>query len=207
MTKRPRKRQRWQGADEFDESRTKFREAAHAMIRSGGYSTLSMRALAEKVGASPMTAYRYYSEKDALLDAVRQDIWEEFGTKLANAAGRESSPEGQFANLCRAYLAFAVEHEQEFRLAFEVPKQRNLDLGENEPKNDAWDLLKDLVCRVARTDDQEIISRYAHWTWASLHGLAMLHLSGRLVFSHSITALAGPMINSLSEAIGRCRTA
>lgn len=64
-------------------SRERILEAAHAVAAADGLDALSMRRLAQELDVWPMSVYRYFADKDALLDAM-----------AAGAAGTVRAPSG-----------------------------------------------------------------------------------------------------------------
>jgi AcrR family transcriptional regulator len=63
-------------------SRERILAAARSIARDGGVEALSMRRLAQELDVWPMSVYRYFQDKDALLDAL-----------AAGAAGGIEAPE------------------------------------------------------------------------------------------------------------------
>lgn len=176
-------KQRWQPSDHFESSQALFRDAAYAMIKSGSLRELSMRGLASAVGASSMTAYRYYADKEALIEDVRRMAWQNFARHLQSATTEPTSAEERFRRQCDAYLRFALDCEPEFRLIFEPPNKAR----RQEPENlEAWQILLGLVADLAPDLDEEQVVRFAFHTWSTMHGLAMLHLSYGLAFDRSV---------------------
>ena len=53
------------------EFREKLVDAAERLFGQHGLEAVTMRQLAAELGVSPMTPYRYFADKDAILAAVR----------------------------------------------------------------------------------------------------------------------------------------
>jgi TetR/AcrR family tetracycline transcriptional repressor len=51
-------------------SREDIVQAAVKIVRAGGYESMTMRSLADRLGVSPMALYRHIADKDDLLDEV-----------------------------------------------------------------------------------------------------------------------------------------
>ncbi|AMK20292.1 MULTISPECIES: TetR/AcrR family transcriptional regulator [Sphingobium] len=192
---------RWQGGEAFASSQAIFRNAAHAMIRAGSLSTLSMRGLAAAVGASAMTAYRYYPDKHALIADVREEVWRQFAACLDRATAGISGAEDRFRRACDAYVRFALDREHEFRLLFETDKQETAARPEGSSDAASWTLLTGLVRQLMPDADRDEVLEQAHWIWASLHGMTMLHLSGRLMLGRSLDQLAAKVIEAHLQAL------
>jgi AcrR family transcriptional regulator len=80
-------------------SRERILDAAHEIARSDGIGALSMRRLAQELDVWPMSVYRYFQDKDALLDAMAA------GT--AAAAASQPPARGSWRTQMRALLGDA----------------------------------------------------------------------------------------------------
>jgi AcrR family transcriptional regulator len=61
-----------QTPEQIDEMRSRILEAARQILRSEGYAAVTIRAIAEQVGTSPMTLYTYFQNREALMAALDQ---------------------------------------------------------------------------------------------------------------------------------------
>jgi AcrR family transcriptional regulator len=191
--------QRWREAQGFDATREVLRDAAYDIIRTKGLDDLNMRGLAARVGASAMAAYRYYPGKEFLVEDIRSQVTIRFAEALRDAATRADDPVGRFRNMCVAYLEYAIGNEQEYRLMFgAVASPKAEDTGRKAP---AWEALLQVLDHLPRPDGDASIVDHAHLVWGSLHGVAMLHLSKRLIFGRSIEDLAEPTLVFLLDAL------
>ncbi|MEA2436437.1 MAG: hypothetical protein QOF65_993 [Thermoleophilaceae bacterium] len=99
-------------------SRGHILEVALELAENEGIDALSMRRLAQELDVWPMSVYRYFQDKDALLDAMAADrieqlpelqagaSWrEQIHTLLEEAAGRLAESPGLAARLPRALLS------------------------------------------------------------------------------------------------------
>jgi AcrR family transcriptional regulator len=84
-------------------------EAAGRMIEKEGLKGLSVREAARRAGVSHNAPYRHFPDREALLAALAAEGFRELGKVLENRSGRE---------LAEAYVRFALEHPQRFRLMF-----------------------------------------------------------------------------------------
>ncbi|MEG3085129.1 TetR/AcrR family transcriptional regulator [Sphingomonas sp. PB2P12] len=174
---------RWTGTEKFEAAKTIFREAAYAMIRSGSVQQLSMRGLADAVGVSPMTAYRYYPDKKTLIEDVRRLAWRNFAQRLCMGSDQQVSAEERFRRLCQGYLTFAIECRPEFQLLFEPAAKAE----RRKPENiEAWHVLTESIKGLAPSLSEDIVRQHAYHTWSSMHGLAMLYISHGSVFDKPV---------------------
>ena len=59
-----------QTPEQIAEMRDRILEAAREILRREGYGALSMRAIAERIGSSPMTLYTYFRNRETLMTAL-----------------------------------------------------------------------------------------------------------------------------------------
>src|SRR5881227_3712499 len=70
-------------------SRERILEVALEVAENEGIDALSMRRLAQELDVWPMSVYRYFQDKDALLDAMAADLIEQLPAPSADAPWRE----------------------------------------------------------------------------------------------------------------------
>src|SRR5262245_10058941 len=89
LSKRPRVRRG--NAQDADRLRQDLLAAAMGLFAAEGVEGLSMRAIAHQVGVSPMTPYRYFEDKAALLRGMWQFSLSALHEKLASAVAAKRS--------------------------------------------------------------------------------------------------------------------
>ena len=100
-------------------SKDRIFSAAKSVLEHEGIHGLSMRRIAQKSGMSPMSLYRHFADKDALLNALMTDglaAWEERVRALATKA-----PLQWLERLTDEFLSFALEEPHRFDAAFFLP--------------------------------------------------------------------------------------
>jgi AcrR family transcriptional regulator len=100
-------------------SRDRIFSAAKKVLEQEGIPGLSMRRIAEESGMSPMSLYRHFADKDALLNALMADgllAWEERVRAI-----RAKTPLPWLECLTDEFLAFALEEPHRFDAAFFLP--------------------------------------------------------------------------------------
>jgi AcrR family transcriptional regulator len=91
-------------------------DAALAIADEGGLDAVSMRAVADYVGVTPMALYRHFANKTALLDGMLERVV----TSLPTA--REiGGPEERLTVLANAYRLVAQRHPWSAQLLFSRP--------------------------------------------------------------------------------------
>ena len=182
------------GSDEIAAFRARASDAATKLFAAQGYEAVTMRALANELGVSAMTPYRYLAGKDELVALVRTGAFHQFAEALEAATARASDPDDRLHRLKRAYLRFAAEHGDVYRVMFELRGPAASDARWPELAREAARAFGVLLDSVRAAIAANVLSgdalTVAHLLWASAHGLASLHLAGRLDLGRSLERLA-----------------
>ncbi|ARE36723.1 TetR/AcrR family transcriptional regulator [Rhodococcus qingshengii] len=162
--------------------------SAMRMLEAG--EPFSMRAIAREVGVSATAPYRHFADREALESALAAQGLRDLKADLTD--GRElPSTSADLAEFAVAYVEFALRRPALFRLMF----GNECDTGNDERVQAAGEihLLMQMGMTLVFPDaDSEALASAA---WALAHGLACLHLDGKMS-----TATAG-------EAADRVRAA
>jgi AcrR family transcriptional regulator len=180
--------------------RAELVRAAMELLEERGESALSLRAVARRAGVSPAAPYRHYADREALVSAVAAVGYRELAERLAAAHPSPSTPE-QLASVAIAYVQFALERPALFRIMFGEPCDRD-----NDERVAATAAVSQYVrAIVERSFPEADADALATAIWALVHGLAFLHLDGKLdaptpsVMADRVTAA----IQALLAATGR----
>jgi AcrR family transcriptional regulator len=149
--------------------------AAMELLEESGETALSLRAVARRAGVSSAAPYRHYADREALVSAVAAVGYRELADRLAAAHPLPSTPE-QLASVAIAYVQFALERPALFRIMFGEPCDHD-----NDERVAATAAVSAYVRSIAqRTFPQADTEALATAIWAFVHGLAYLHLDGKL---------------------------
>jgi AcrR family transcriptional regulator len=187
--------------DQIQDFRHRLIAVASTLFVERGYSGVTFRALAEGLGCSPTTPYRYFENKDEIFAAVRTTAYEHFAATLEAAALPALDPMERLREIGRAFVRFGIEYPDAYQLMFALRQNQPDDYPELRAAEDrSWTPLSTAVeaaiASGAITGDRDEV---AHLCWAGVHGIVSLHLAGKLVLS-SITALVEPMLRSILES-------
>jgi AcrR family transcriptional regulator len=174
--------------------------AAMELLEESGETALSLRAVARRAGVSPAAPYRHYADREALVSAVAAVGYRELATRLAVAHPSPSTPE-QLASVAIAYVQFALERPALFRIMFGEPCDRDND--ERVAATAAVSLyVRGIVQRAFPGADADSL---ATAIWALVHGLAFLHLDGKLdastpqVVVDRVTSAIRALLNAITR--------
>jgi AcrR family transcriptional regulator len=147
--------------------------AAGKIIEKEGVEALSLRAVARRAGVSHNAPYRHFAQREALLAALAAEGFEQLG-----AAQRKAAQAGGLRAMGEAYVHFALEHPQRFRLMFggRIAIARHERLREVATRTFAG-LSGALAERLPEAQGARDASIAA---WALVHGLALLLMGDRI---------------------------
>jgi AcrR family transcriptional regulator len=178
--------------DEVAAFRDRLAAAATRLFAEQGYPAVTMRAVADALGVSAMTPYRYVSGKEELFGLVRAEAFRRFADRLEAAlaaGGRE--PLRRLRRLKQAYVRHALEDPDGYRIMFELPADNSTSAELAAQSKRAFGCLHrtvaDAIAAGKLSGDPLTV---AHLLWATTHGLVSLHLAGKLAMGRSIEALA-----------------
>ncbi|MGW6732276.1 TetR/AcrR family transcriptional regulator [Streptomyces sp. NPDC055013] len=150
--------------------------AARELLEEDGSAGLSLRAVARRAGVSPTAPYRHYADRDSLVSAVAAEGYRELAEHLAAVHPAPSTPD-DLAAVAVVYVHFALEHPALFRAMFAEPCDPT-----SAERVAATAVITAYVQGIVRdafpgVDNSEALSTTV---WALVHGLAFLHLDGKL---------------------------
>lgn len=158
-----------------------------------GYDGVTMRQLAEALGCSPKTPYRYFKDKADILATVRGQAFAKFADALEEAvASAPSDPATRARRVGEAYFRFAMKNPHAYRIMFDIDvpiDDKHPDLG---PQADrAATYITQLAEQLAKAGLIGVDpTLFGYSMWAATHGLVMLQQSGMLEHAPDYRTLA-----------------
>ena len=162
-------------------TREEILDAALTLINEKGPDAFSLRALAGRVDYSPAGLYEYFDGKDGIINAVCEE-----GDRMLLAYLRavpNTLPTEQYlVELGLAYVRFAEQNKEHFKLMFTFERQGPPIPYEELEFDDTYRLLLDAVqagidAGAIATGESYGLTEIALGLWAAAHGLAMLQLT------------------------------
>lgn len=158
---------------EKEEVRGKILDAARELFAAEGYDKVTMRRIAEAIEYSPTTIYLHFEDKD---DLVRALCNVDFG-RLLEAMEHEPMPADPIEairHLGRAYVAFALEHPNQYRFMFMAPVGEQEEHPKGSPGELSFAHLLGAVERAAAAGRLRSVDPVtaAQVLWMSVHGVA-----------------------------------
>jgi AcrR family transcriptional regulator len=156
-----------------------------------GYEGVTMRQLAEALGCSPKTPYRYFKDKADILATVRAQAFAKFADTLEKAASVTEDPMDRGRLTGEAYLKFAMAHPHAYRIMFEI--EQPIDESHEELAREAKRARQYITRYPAELAKRGVIGvdpQMFGWSmWATIHGLVMLNQAGMLQGEHDMMEL------------------
>lgn len=151
---------------------------AEKHLLNGGVNELSLRALAREIGVSQTAPYRHFKDKNALLAALATEGFNRLLESL-NPDGLSADPVADLMTLGMAYVHFAQENPEIFRLMFGpvlLPRKQYTTLFA--AGREAFYRVQHIIERGAERGifGKDDIPSMAHTAWAGVHGVATLIL-------------------------------
>jgi AcrR family transcriptional regulator len=181
------------------EFRARVIAAATRLFAESGYDAVTMRAIAAKVGCSPMTPYRYFDDKDEIFALVTAGAFRRFADQQRDAIDGVHGAGDKLAALGLAYVRFAVAEPDSYRIVFELRPGPRADHPELVAQGErAWRYMHAAVVEAIEAgmfagDPQTI----AHVFWAGIHGVVSLYLADKLRPDQTIEKLVPAMMAAL----------
>ena len=155
--------------------RAQIVSAARRIAELEGWSSVTVRRLSEEIAYSQPVLYSHFPSREAILDAVAIEGFQEIGLALEQAQKR-SKPRSMLESVAAAYLEFATSSPALYEVMFSLHLRVPFDHPATPPElRVAFSQLMELFR--GRSSKPEVL---AELFWSTLHGLAELTRTGRL---------------------------
>jgi AcrR family transcriptional regulator len=150
--------------------------AARVIAEREGWDAVTIRRLAEEIEYSQPVLYSHFENRDAIVDSVAVEGFQEITVALREAASGSSGRRNALKTVAMAYLAFALRHPALYEAMFILPTDlRFAEAGTRPELRAAFEALAAVVTPFC-VDAAVVTETF----WAALHGLAELERSGRV---------------------------
>ena len=159
--------------------RAELLDTAIEQLRESGVEDLSLRALARTLGVSQTAPYRHFADKNELLAAMATRGYRNLLNSLREAsASSDDCPQNQLIAFAHAYVDYAANNPQLFKLMFGPAVQPTVKYPQlRAASRDTLQLVQDILQRgvdsgIFRHTDN--VAYLANAAWSSIYGLATL---------------------------------
>jgi AcrR family transcriptional regulator len=121
--------------------------AEELLIETGDAESVSIRAVAERVGVTPPSIYLHFTDKDELIFAVCEKQFAEFHRVMTDATDGASDPLDALRRMGRAYVSFGLNNPEQYRIIFMGRTPLSVDEGHTDRllNNSGFSHLVDVV--------------------------------------------------------------
>ncbi len=165
--------------------------AARTLLEENNIASLSLRAVAKKVGVSHTAPYRHFKDKESLLAGVAAIGFAEIGSQIARAVEMHpGDPAAQLQEAGQRYVQLVMDNPQCVQLMFGGILPCDDTYPDLRAAGDlAFERLKMIIeegqsSAVFKQDDVELLAMTA---WSCIHGLSVLFIHGSLDIAASTT--------------------
>ena len=175
--------------------------------KHGGLEALSFRRLATEMDLSYSAPYRYFANKDELVNALRARAFRWIEQAMCDAIASIDDPEAQLEALAAAYIRSGIERPDRYALMFFKLDDTDIARRSIELKGARRDALD--VCRrviAAGQASGQLPNRVdaltaAHLFWIGAHGLVSLQVAGQFVMGRELPVLVPTLIRCLRAGL------
>lgn len=100
--------------------RERLIQVAGRLLVEEGYDSVSMRRVAQEAGCSQMATYRYFSNKEALIQHLCVQLYTSFTSRMYAEISKVEAPWDKIRIFVKALLDFAAAYPDHYSLIFLV---------------------------------------------------------------------------------------
>ncbi|NND72956.1 MAG: TetR/AcrR family transcriptional regulator [Rhodothermales bacterium] len=167
-----------------DDLRTQILDAARHLMVSDGYSSLSMRRIARKIGYSATSIYLHFSGKDDLFYTLIDEGMERLNRYLEEASRVNASADNVLRAICNAFVEFGLTNPEYYEVMFVL----HPDTGSRYPAPKYRKARRNIAIIASALEKGIAEERFvigdvaltANTIWATLHGVVTLIIAQRI---------------------------
>jgi AcrR family transcriptional regulator len=173
-------------AREQAQTREKILSAARDLFVRHGYEAVSMRKIADAIEYTPPVIYSHFRDKaDLMLELCRRDC----GTLVEKTGKlrRVEDPVQRLLKMGMAYIRFALEHPNHYRLMFMTPHPEDVEPSPEDlaaigdPERDSFAIVVEAAALAIERGRFRKEYRDPHLVaqvlWSGVHGVASLQIT------------------------------
>lgn len=169
--------------------------------KEGGLEALSLRKLGGGLSLSYSAPYRYFANKEELVNALRARAYRWIEREMLTAIAGLETPEQQLEALAAAYIRSGLALPHRYALMFfnrQDADSHSLEL--KAAKRDALDVCTRVIAAGQQQGDfPDTLDPLtaAHLFWIGAHGVVSLQVAGQFVMGREIKQLVPTLIHAL----------
>jgi len=187
----------------YEKIRQGILKAARTLLLEGGVDVISMRTLADKVDYSPAALYKYFSSKEEIIEALRQEAWELMANFEPDIPPGISMAD-MFVLSGRNYVKFATQYPEYYLLIMSTTETGPKSMQEFKESPAFIDLLE--FTRAAVGSGEFVLpegyspTHFALLSWFVVHGVSILKLTMMNKCQDEFEEISIEVLNMIKEA-------
>jgi AcrR family transcriptional regulator len=157
-------------------------ETAIRLAESSGLESLSARKIAKEINYTHGTVHQFYDNFNDVILKVNADTLDQIYTALYKAVSREKVEAKDIYALASTYIDYGLNNRNRWKALYEFnyPREKEEELPDwyQERVEKIFTLVESRL--VMYCDSPKNVKLYSQILWSSLHGIAMLALTGKL---------------------------
>ena len=152
-------------------------DAGRELFVSEGYSNVSMRKIADRIGYSATTIYLYFKDKNDLLHQICEQTFARLAHNIISIEQLSDNPLGKLRSGLREYIYFGLKYPSQYEIVFITPLPIDLEMEFEETNGKvAFDTLRKVVteCVLANLLKHNDIELLSQMLWCGIHGVTSL---------------------------------
>jgi AcrR family transcriptional regulator len=190
--------------DGSDLRRSILDEARHLLV-TDGYTNLSMRKIAGRIGYSATAIYLHFEGKDALVHALIDEGMEKLYRRLKAVVPGNHLPEDRLRAVCGAYVLFGLENPEYYEIMHLLHPERmgRYPAEKYRKARRSLDYIQDILAGGVQIGsfvvDSVAVSAAA--IWSMLHGAVSLLISKRMDVRIDRTELVSAVVAHVVRSV------
>ena len=196
--------------EDAEKLRKELLVAASGLFAKGGLDAVTVRAVAARVGVSPMTPYRYFADKAELLAGLWQFVIRALYERIATAVAIQTGARARLRVSLDAFLSYWETNPDHYRLVYMTDKTTKREQTSALTQVPVYGEILALAKSVVRDISTEIGAQDTHVALAVDIMFAMLlgFLHGTLVNQRypwsNLRTLRAAYIEQIVATVDRC---
>jgi len=183
-----------QTQEEVKQMQANILDASVKLIAEEGFSKLSMRKIAARVGMTATNLYYYFANKDEINIMIRERGFLMLYEKFLAAYNRHHSPQNRYCAIVKAFVEFGTANPDYFEIMYSLRTPKYIDyrgtkfegaaLSEKSKSTRTMQLTVTVISEMMGNhvaEDDEELKYKAIVHWSDLHGIISLYNSRLLM--------------------------
>lgn len=193
------------GDHSFQELSDMILNAAYEILEKDGYSNLSTRKVATKIGYTVGTLYNVFQNLDDIFIHINGRSIDKL-TSYLNETLAKTKGKNKIKVLAQAYIDFSKENFNIWSTLFEYrfPENHQMPKWYLEKVNTMYETVEKAVKPYLRPEHEKELKEIITVLWSSIHGICILSIRGKLDRTgvQSASVLVDHLIDNYTRGLG-----